>query len=141
MFKKLMCLVSFVLVMGLTNMVSAQILDDFDDGDIGTNTLGIGNGFYNFQSNANVSENAEQSVIHFSDQQSGTWNKRVVNSKDEMVFGEDPIRFTWQISKLSTINGTAEADAQILCMVVTNDLDPSGTHGHPWTINEGGFCR
>ncbi len=137
MFRKLIYLVSFVLVLCLTNMVSAQIIDDFDDGDIGTNNNGIGNGFH--QHGSNASENAEQSAIHFNDKQSGMWSSRAVNSKDEFVFIDVPIKFIWQISNLSTISGNASEDVRLICGVVTNDIDPASTEGALWNIDEGGF--
>ncbi len=47
MFKKLICLVAFVFVLSLAASVSAStfILDEFDDGDMATNTSGVGSGF------------------------------------------------------------------------------------------------
>ena len=89
-----------LLVLALVTMLSSVVLgdvivdDNFDDGDIETNTTGIGTGF-NMVSLTGASITEEDSFANLIDEGNGA-ARAVITSKDEAVIGSVITRFEFK---------------------------------------------
>ena len=107
MVRKLLVL---VLVAILSPMVLGDVIvdDHFDDGDIETNTTGIGTGFNTFSaSSASVTE--EDSYANLIDEGNGA-ARAVITSKDEATIGSVITRFEFKgLTFALSVAGTGSA--------------------------------
>ncbi|MCP4613935.1 MAG: hypothetical protein GY845_35050 [Planctomycetes bacterium] len=111
MFKKLICLVTFVFMLSSAASVSAStfILDEFDDGDIATNTSDVGDGFeINEGGIGGVTEADDLATILGGD--SGA-NRNQMGSKDSFSANGSPVFGIFTVTDMyrtnSADNGTA----------------------------------